>query len=81
MDVTSDMVDAEHLLYGYTAHDTSGAQIIGTYVESALSMQTKMATPSRALPSHQASPASATGRLVAAMAFLNTIYYPLYLRF
>ena len=80
MDVASDTVDAEPLFYGYTAHDASGAQIIGTYVGSAFSMQTKTATPSRALPSHQASPASATGRLVAAMAFLNTTYYPPHLQ-
>lgn len=45
MDVTSDTVDAEHLLYGYTAHDASGTQITGTYVGSTPSMQTKTATP------------------------------------
>lgn len=30
MDVTSDTVDAAHLLSGYTAHDASGTQITGT---------------------------------------------------
>lgn len=45
MDVTSDTVDAEHLLYGYTAHDASGTQITGTYVGSTPSMQTKTVTP------------------------------------
>lgn len=45
MDVTSDTVDAEHLLYGYTAHDASGTQITGTYVGSTPSMQTKTTTP------------------------------------
>lgn len=45
MDVTSDTVDAEHLLYGYTAHDASGTQITGTYVGSTPSMQAKTATP------------------------------------
>lgn len=30
LDLTSDTVDAEHLAEGYTAHDLTGAQIVGT---------------------------------------------------
>ena len=32
MDLTGDTVDAEHLAEGYTAHDKTGAPIIGTMV-------------------------------------------------
>lgn len=31
LDVSNDTVDAAHLLQGYTAHDASGAPIVGTY--------------------------------------------------
>lgn len=30
IDLTSDTVDAAHLLQGYTAHDASGASVAGT---------------------------------------------------
>ena len=46
MDLTSDTVDAAHLLSGYTAHDASGTQITGTYVAPTFSTQEKSATPS-----------------------------------
>ena len=34
IDISSDTVDAEHLMQGYTAHDSSGVQIIGTATNS-----------------------------------------------
>lgn len=33
IDISSDTVDAEHLMQGYTAHDSSGVQITGTATE------------------------------------------------
>ena len=33
IDISSDTVNAEHLMQGYTAHDSSGAQIVGTATE------------------------------------------------
>ena len=40
MDLTGDTVTAAKLFSGYTAHDASGAQIEGTYVEpSAMTSQ------------------------------------------
>ena len=42
IDISSDTVDAAHLLSGYTAHDNSGAAITGTYTpSSAPSLQAK----------------------------------------
>ena len=45
VDTSSDTVDAAHLLDGYTAHDSTGAQITGSYVAPTFTTQTKSATP------------------------------------
>ena len=44
VDISSDTVDAAHLLYGYTAHNSSGTAITGEYVPSGSSLQTKSET-------------------------------------
>lgn len=44
-DTSHDTVDAPHLLDGYTAHDSTGAAITGTYVPPTFSTQSKTATP------------------------------------
>ena len=41
VDTSSDTVDAAHLLDGYTAHDSTGAQITGSYVAPAPNLQAK----------------------------------------
>ena len=47
MDISSDTVTADKLATGYTAHDASGAAIVGTYSPSggSVSLQSKSATP------------------------------------
>lgn len=45
VDTSSDTVDAQHLLSGYTAHDASGSQITGSYTPPTFATQTKSATP------------------------------------
>lgn len=45
VDTSSDTVDAQHLLSGYTAHDASGSQITGSYTPPTFTTQTKSATP------------------------------------
>jgi len=45
VDLSNDTVDAAHLLYGYTAHDSTGTAITGSYTPSSPSTQTKTATP------------------------------------
>lgn len=45
VDTSGDTVDAAHLLDGYTAHDSTGAAITGTYVPPTFSTQSKTATP------------------------------------
>ena len=44
-DTSQDTVDAAHLLDGYTAHDSTGAAITGTYVPPTFTTQSKTATP------------------------------------
>lgn len=44
-DTSHDTVDAAHLLDGYTAHDSTGTQITGTYVPPTFSTQSKTTTP------------------------------------
>lgn len=45
VDTSGDTVDAAHLLSGYTAHDSSGTAITGSYVAPTFSTQAKTATP------------------------------------
>ena len=45
VDTSSDTVDAAHLYSGYTAHDSTGAQITGSYTPPTFTTQTKSATP------------------------------------
>jgi hypothetical protein len=45
VDTSSDTVDAQHLLSGYTAHDASGSQITGSYTPPTFTTQSKSATP------------------------------------
>lgn len=45
VDVGGDTVDAAHLLQGYTAHDSDGNQVTGTYSAPTFSTQSKTATP------------------------------------
>lgn len=45
VDISSDTVDAAHLLQGYTAHDHNGNAVTGTYTPSSTQTQTKTATP------------------------------------
>lgn len=45
-DTSQDTVDAAHLLDGYTAHDSTGTAITGTYVPPTFATQSKTATPS-----------------------------------
>lgn len=44
-DTSQDTVDAAHLLDGYTAHDSTGSQIVGSYNPPTFTTQTKSATP------------------------------------
>lgn len=44
-DTSHDTVDAAHLMDGYTAHDSTGSAIVGTYVPPTFSTQSKTATP------------------------------------
>lgn len=44
-DTSQDTVDAAHLLSGYTAHDSTGSQIVGSYNPPTFSTQAKSATP------------------------------------
>lgn len=44
-DTSHDTVDAAHLLEGYTAHDSTGSAITGTYVPPTFTTQSKTATP------------------------------------
>ena len=44
-DTSQDTVDAAHLLDGYTAHDSTGSAIVGTYTPPTFSTQSKTATP------------------------------------
>lgn len=44
-DTSQDTVDAAHLLDGYTAHDSTGTAITGTYTPPTFSTQAKTATP------------------------------------
>lgn len=41
VDISNDTVDAAHLLQGYTAHDSSGNAVIGSYVPQTASLQAK----------------------------------------
>ena len=41
VDISSDTVDAAHLLYGYTAHDRFGEAVTGSYVAPTYSSQAK----------------------------------------
>lgn len=45
VDTSGDTVDAAHLLDGYTAHDSTGTAITGTYTPPTFSTQSKTATP------------------------------------
>lgn len=45
VDTSQDTVDAAHLLDGYTAHDSTGTQIVGSYNPPTFSTQSKTATP------------------------------------
>lgn len=45
VDTSGDTVDAAHLLDGYTAHDSTGSAITGTYTPPTFSTQSKTATP------------------------------------
>ena len=44
VDISNDTVDAAHLLYGYTAHNSSGQAITGEYVAPTVSLQSKTKT-------------------------------------
>ena len=44
-DTSHDTVDAAHLLDGYTAHDSTGAAITGSYTPPTFTTQAKSATP------------------------------------
>ena len=44
-DTSQDTVDAAHLLDGYTAHDSTGSAIVGTYTPPTFATQSKTATP------------------------------------
>lgn len=44
-DTSQDTVDAAHLYSGYTAHDSTGTQIVGSYTPPTFTTQTKSATP------------------------------------
>ena len=45
VDISNDTVAADKLLQGYTAHNSAGNAITGTYVPASTSLQTKTATP------------------------------------
>lgn len=45
IDLTADSITRADLAYGATAHDASGAPIVGTHVDPTFSTQTKTATP------------------------------------
>ena len=45
VDTSHDTVDAAHLLDGYTAHDSTGAAIVGEYVPASPSLQSKTVNP------------------------------------
>lgn len=45
VDTSGDTVDAAHLYSGYTAHDSTGTQITGSYTPPTFTTQTKSATP------------------------------------
>lgn len=45
VDTSSDTVDTAHLLSGYTAHDSTGTQITGSYSPPTFATQSKTATP------------------------------------
>lgn len=45
VDTSGDTVDAAHLLDGYTAHDSAGAAITGSYTPPTFATQSKSATP------------------------------------
>lgn len=48
VDISSDTVDAAHLLQGYTAHDRDGNAVTGTYTgESTPTAQSKTVTPTK----------------------------------
>lgn len=36
IDLTSDTVDPEHMLYGYTAHDRTGSSIVGSIEDKSI---------------------------------------------
>lgn len=44
-DTSQDTVDAAHLHSGYTAHDSTGTQIVGSYTPPTFTTQSKSATP------------------------------------
>lgn len=44
-DTSHDTVDAAHLLDGYTAHDSTGSAIVGTYTPPTFATQSKTAAP------------------------------------
>lgn len=46
IDLSQDTVDAAHLLSGYTAHDSAGQAVTGTYAPPTFATQAKTATPS-----------------------------------
>ena len=46
VDISNDTVAANKVLSGYTAHDSTGAAITGSYVPPTFTTQTKSATPS-----------------------------------
>lgn len=41
VDISTDTVTAEHLEYGYTAHDSSGNAVVGTMTTPTVSLQSK----------------------------------------
>lgn len=45
VDTSQDTVDAAHLLDGYTAHDSTGTAITGSYTPPTFTTQAKSATP------------------------------------
>jgi hypothetical protein len=45
VDTSGDTVDAAHLLDGYTAHDSTGTAITGSYVPPTFATQSKTVTP------------------------------------
>ena len=75
VDTSHDTVDAQHLLDGYTAHDATGTAIVGEYVPSAPSLQskTKTYTPTTSQQTETVTPDSSHTGLSSVAITVNAI--------